>query len=151
MRAIQLTNVKQFMADILVKEVFDSFYVSEAVVRMACTYKIDGRINGSFFTDEEREEIGDREYLFWKDVKPFVFSIIKGSKTPDSMKIVLNLPEKEIETFGFNDVIGMCINFRFETGSLTAVTGIVKNTFTIDKTADNIWDDYVEKLLIDYI
>lgn len=151
MRAIQLTNVKQFMADMLVKDVFDSFYVSEAVIRMACTYKIDGRINQSFFTSEEREEIGDREYLFWKDVKPFVFSIIKGNKTPDSMKIVLNLPETELEKFGFNEVTGMCINFRFEAGSLTAVTGIVKNTFTTDKTSDNIWDDYVEKLLVDYI
>ena len=91
MISLRIKNTKTFMSHLLVKDTFDNFLLSEADIKTSCSHSIDGQINRAFYSDEEWETLeGDaRRYELWLNQKPFCFSLIKGSKVPSSMKIVL--------------------------------------------------------------
>ena len=87
------------MSHLLVKDTFDNFLLSEADIKTSCSHSIDGQINRAFYSDEEWETLeGDaRRYELWLNQKPFCFSLIKGSKVPSSMKIVMLMSTKDTE------------------------------------------------------
>ena len=56
MLALQITNTKNFMAQLLTGDGFDPFLLAEATVSTAHTYTIDGHVNREFFTSEEQND-----------------------------------------------------------------------------------------------
>lgn len=56
MLALQITNTKNFMAQLLTGDAFDPFLLAEAAVSTAHTYTIDGHVNRDFFTPEEQKD-----------------------------------------------------------------------------------------------
>ena len=78
MLSIQITEIKNFMAHLLSRETFDQFYLVEASVKMNISYHLDGHLNHDFF-DTDTTENPDRDYCLWREARPFVFNIIKGS------------------------------------------------------------------------
>lgn len=99
MISLRIKNTKTFMSHLLVKDTFDNFLLSEADIKTSCSHSIDGQINRAFYSDEEWETLeGDaRRYELWLNQKPFCFSLIKGSKVPSSMKIVMLMSTKDTE------------------------------------------------------
>ena len=69
------------MSALLVQDVFDRFAVSEVNLMAACRYEIDGQRNAMFYTEEEKQALPEAEYMLWGELKPYVYQIIKGSKT----------------------------------------------------------------------
>lgn len=55
MLALQITNTKNFMAQLLTGDAFDPFLLAEAAVSTAHTYTIDGHVNRDFSPRKSRK------------------------------------------------------------------------------------------------
>ena len=92
------------------------------------------------------------EYSYWKNVRNFCFSLIKGKRTPLAFQFVFSLAPKNIETLLLqNDlsvqadaVQGLYLNIRYNGETLTCITGTSFKTFTMDKTLEHAWDEMTE-------
>jgi hypothetical protein len=155
MISINIPEVKPFMAKLLTNSTFDSYLLRELELETFTNFKITGQLNEGFFTKEELEERLDKRFILWGDVRQSVFSMIKGNKTPLSLKIVFQLPSDLcIELLGRlngkiqpEEVGGLYFNIRFEKGELHIITGTAIKTFTLDKTLEQEWDAQVKNIL----
>lgn len=157
MIALQLTDIKNFMNQFLRNEIFDHFLMPEAVITQDISLSIDGHLKKDYFSREELEEqnlkVGD--CLPYAGIRPTLYQLIRGKKTPSYFKIVLMLsPENMEKTLSVsdsgltaNDVAGMFLNVTYQNGSLTLTTGISYKTFTTDQTLNREWDKMVQKFL----
>jgi len=160
MLAIQIKDVKTFMAKLLSSDTFDTFLLEEAQIHTFNTFTIDGHQNHEFYTKEELEdpEVFPYEYSQWKDMKGICFQLIKGKKVPVFMKIILhNKPENSytlLEEGGaleFADVLkAFVLTIKFNSGGLLLTTGTSFSTFIHDKTPDLLWDNAFCKFLTAY-
>lgn len=150
MIALAITEVKECMAKLLLSEVFDPFYFIEGEIVTFGTFTMDGYLKKEFF---EQEEIPEREYALWKDVREYCFSLIRGKRTPLSFKFVLGLSDANIEKlllqqeldFKPQDVRGLYINLKYDGQKLQCITGTAMNLFTMDKSLEQAWDKMVQK------
>lgn len=149
MIALHVGDVKSFMSLLFSGNAFDSFFLVEADISVAVSYHIDGKINQSFFSDEELEELKLEEYRDWKNAKPIIVDMIKGKHLPTSMKLVLKaLPKKNPETEQKEGRIeSYLLNIRFENNDLLLITGVARSTFTLDRSGEKEWDDNVSGFL----
>ena len=88
-------------------------------------------------------------------MRPILFELIRGKKTPVSFRFVLHLmPQyvpgilKPSETSITADQIkALVLTCRYENGTLTLLTGTSLHTFLPDKSADVLWDRTVRTFL----
>ena len=150
MIALALTDVKECMGKLLLSETFDPFYFIEGEIVTFSTFTMDGYLKKDFYNDEN---VPEREYALWKDVREFCFSIIKGKRTPLSFKFILGLSDSNIEKlllqqeldFKPQDVRGLYINLKYDGQNLQCITGTAMNLFTMDKSLEQAWDKMVQK------
>lgn len=157
MIALELTDVKDFMNKLLRSEVFDHFHLQEAVISCGATYTINGQITKGFYSEDEITELAldGCRFLPFSMLKPKCFDLIKGKKTPSSLRFVFLLSPKNMEkmlstvgsTYKLSDVTGMYINVKYQNQLLSLTTGIAYNIFSTDKTLENEWDKMVVKFL----
>lgn len=148
-------NLPSFMSKLLSTDCFDSFVLEEALIRMAATFHIDGRLNKDFYTPDEWSDPAIRPYDFmpWSDARRFCRDIIKGKRVPVSMQLVLELkPEfmkKTLEAQGApgDAVSAFCLNVRLENGKMHLITGVSIKTFTVDRTPEQFWDKTIRRFL----
>lgn len=150
------------MSQLLVKNTFDTLYISEADIATSVTFSINGLINKDYYTPEDYEQLTHKKYSLWSDIKPVCFNLIKGKKVPASMKLVFILPDSLCEhiisdyslAYSLPDINALCINIKYFNGCVTITTGTSLNMFTMDKSVDAAFDDYIKKHLynagIDY-
>lgn len=150
MIALALTEVKECMSKLLLSEVFDPFYFIEGEIVTFGTFSLNGYLNKDFF---DKEEVPERDYALWKDVREYCFSLIKGKRTPLSFKLVLRLSDSNIEkliksqdlNYTLADVNGLYINLKYDGQKLNCITGTSMKTFTMDKSLEQAWDKLVQK------
>jgi len=155
MISLNIPEVKQFMAKLLMNATFDSYLLREMELQTYTNFKIAGQLNEDFFTTEELEKRDELGFVQWSDVRPTVYAIIKGNKTPLSLKIVFQLPSSKYEDLirraggrlRMEEIGGLYMNVRFEKGMLHIITGVAIKTFTLDKTLEQEWDGEVKNLL----
>lgn len=155
MISAKILDIKTFMSELLVHDLFDKFLLSELEIITSNHYKISGKLYKEFFSSDELEIIKGREHSFWKDIKPTAFDIIKGNRMPLSMKIVLMIPQPSVarivekSNIGLNvsDINGLFLNVIFENGQLICTTGTSIGVFTLDKTLDRLWDEMAVNFL----
>jgi len=155
MISITVKDIKQFMNKLLVKNTFDTMLVSEAVITMGNTITIDGQINDSFYSDEELKELPSCKYQSWESLRPFVFSLIKGSKVPSLMRIIFvlseDLTQQLINTHDIDmdpdSVNGLFLNLRYQEDSLVLTTASSVKVFTLDKSLDQAFENYIRNFL----
>ena len=157
MIALQIKDVKHFMGRLLGTDLLDSFLLEEAVVSTYNTFTIDGRMNRAFFSREEWEEPSIRPYDFspWKSMRPILFELIRGRKTPVSFRFILHLMPQYVPgilkpsetTVTADQVKALVLTCRYENGILTLLTGTSLHTFLPDKSADVLWDRTVKAFL----
>ena len=142
-------KAKNCMSHLLLKPTFDEFSLVEGSIVTVNIFTIDGFLQKDFY-----EEAPEKEYSDWKDLHEFCFNIIKGKRTPLSFKFVLSLSKADFEKFlsankldGFRpeNIQGLYLNFRYDGTSLQCVTGTSLNMFTLDKSLDAAWDEFVRK------
>lgn len=157
MIALKLTDIKDFMNQLLRSETFDHFLLQEAVITTAATYNINGQISKDFFSNEELEELQlkDQRFLPFSMLRTNCFDLIKGKKTPSAFRFVFLLsPSNQKKTIASvsssytnADVTGMYINLKYQNQLLSLTTGVSYTIFSTDKTLETEWDKMVMKFL----
>lgn len=158
MLALQITSTKQFMNQLLASDCFASFLLESASVTTFNTFTIDGRIHPEFYNSEDVDYPAKTKYAFsrYMDVKEHLFSIIKGSRTPLSMKVTLLLNPEAMEKLLSGDscsvspelISGFVLNIKYDGSKITLTTAISYEGFTMDKSAEPIWDTAFKKFLL---
>lgn len=153
MIAINIPDRKEFTKALFIGNVFDRFLLSEASITTFCNFSIDGALHRNFYSTEEQGSmrLEERAFSLWKECKPFCFSVIKGTHTPLHFRFVFQLSRRDMEQFliscgipmSVDDVFGLFLNITFDGTSLTCTTGTSMRMFTLDKTLDNSWDNWI--------
>lgn len=164
MIALQIEHVGGFMNQLLLKETFDRFLVSEAQITTFTTFTIDGQSHPEFYEDDTsandgREAAGTEAQTHcdplvrWKEIRSFCVQIFKGRRLPLSFRFVFQLSRGQIRRFmekndlnyDPEDVLGLFLNIQYRNHALTVTTGSSLRIFTLDHTLDQAWDQYVQK------
>ena len=157
MRLIEVENIKQFTTNLFTKDSFDKFLVTEVQISALNTFSIDGHINESYLDEEESILSENKEgIVYWAKLKPFCYEIIKGKKVPLRFKIVFALPKhlfgaflKKVNlTISPEDINALFLNVGFQANKLTCTTAVSLKSFSMDKSLENAWDDYINKFII---
>lgn len=155
MISLHIKEVKPFMAKLLMGGTFDHLVLKSMEIQTFTDFKISGNFNELYYSEEELTNRADKRFIPWSEVRGITYSIIKGSKTPLSLKIVFQLPPYEagklIKSLGIGlkeeEVGGLYLNIRFEKGELHIITGAAIKTFTMDRTLEQAWDESVRHFL----
>lgn len=152
-----ITSHKQFMGNLLTSDCFDAFLLQQASIVTSNTFQIDGRIEKEFFSTEEWENKNLHPYEFscWADMRTICFSLIRGKRSPVSMKIVLSLkPEAapkyldcSFEQLERELIKALVVTIRYDNGKMTCTTGISFSSFSTDKDFAKKWDKVFLQLL----
>lgn len=145
MIALQITELKAFMNTLLRSDTFDDFLLQEATLQMAISYVIDGHINKDFF-EEESTELPPNGFVAYGEVRPTLFELIKGKRTPIGLQLVLqHSPKRSAILFpdGLDNraIKGLILNIRYDGNKVILTSGINYATFSLDKTPELIWDE----------
>ena len=152
MISLDLTDVKGFMSRLLLSETFDNFSFIEGEIVTFNTFKIDGFIQKDFYDTKEDLPV----YSSWKNLREYCLSIIKGKRTPLSLRLVFSLSRantnrlaaQSVPSLRADDIQGLYLNIHFDGTRLTCVTGTSFKTFTMDKTLEHAWDEMAEKFFV---
>ena len=143
MKSFTIENIKEFMHLIFKTNIFDNYQVHIASALTFTYFEISGNLNHSFFDEGEDPE---RNYCTWEEIRPYVFNVIKGTKLPKKMKIILDAPQNLKESISQN-ISSLFINISYENNILTVTTGSSLKSFTLDKSHEILWDEYIENLI----
>ncbi|MDO4275322.1 MAG: DUF5721 family protein [Eubacteriales bacterium] len=153
MLALNITDIKDFMNKLLIGEVFDPLWLTEAAVTTFNTFTIDGTLQRDFFDSDSCQVLDEtsRTHSLWKEVKPFCYSIIRGKRTPLYFKIIFQLPHRKAEAalsqtdLGISpeNVTGLYLNLQYKNNSLLCTTGTSLKTFLPGKQVEQFWDNMI--------
>lgn len=99
MIALHTENIKDFMRLLFKSSVFDKYEIHGASVTTFTSFEISGNLNADFY--DEGSAPG-RKHCTWEEIRPFIYSIIKGSKLPKQMKIVLAANDELLKSLNPN-------------------------------------------------
>lgn len=155
MIALEISNIKFFMNQLLNSEAFDSFYLETASITTYNEFTINGRLERDFYTKEELEEHPAllKEFSLWKKLRPLCLSLIRGSHTPIRFQIVLHVGDRFLQKLLADPLLtadpsllsSLNLIIRYESGKLTCITGTSFSTFVMDKSLDGIWDSALKQ------
>ncbi len=126
-------NIKAFMAALLKSDVFDKFELREITISTFASFSINGKKTNS----------ETPEYCQWKEIKPFAFEVIKGNKLPNLIKIIFSLSPDMVG--GVNGASALFLNITYENDSLNCITGISMKNFTLDRSNEYAFDEYISQ------
>ncbi|WP_029230848.1 DUF5721 family protein [Butyrivibrio sp. VCB2006] len=157
MIALKISNKKNFMAKLLASELFEEFLVEEATVETFNTFHIDGHIHKDFYKNDDTvpESTLSEDFSKWKDLRPLCLDLIKGKRTPLGFKFIFH-PDNatknavvESADAGINpDEVLLGINIRFTGDTILITTGCTFKIFSMDKTIEKAWDEYIPSFLV---
>ena len=157
MLALQISSTKQFMNLLLTSDCFSSFLLESASVTTFNTFQIDGRIHPEFYNNDSEDYESKTRYAFSKylDLQEHLFFVIKGSRTPLQMKLTLLLNPDSMEklllanacTVPKEMISGFALNIKYDGEKILLTTAISYEGFTMDKSAEPIWDNALKKFL----
>lgn len=153
MKSYKITELKSFMSKLLGSSAFDGFLLAEASISTYNTFVIDGHINKEFFTGDINDEgiLPSYEFSMWQDMRSICFDLIKGKRTPVGFKLVLHLKPELADTLlkegstavSLSDLKAFVLNIKYDGSELSCITATAYHTFVLDKTPDQIWDEYL--------
>ena len=149
MTALQIADIGFFMKKFLLTDSFDRFLLLEGTVTTFNTFRMDGALQKSYYTQEEQEQLAERSLSLWGEVRPFCLELIKGKKTPLSFRFTLQLSypktAKLLTQAGIpippEQVRGLLMNLKYDGHTLLCTTGTSLAVFTMDHKQDHAWDD----------
>ncbi|MGF6989281.1 hypothetical protein M2145_000675 [Lachnospiraceae bacterium PF1-21] len=140
-----IIDTKISMNQILLGTTFDAFFLVTGEIRTGFTHTLDGRLNVAYF-----DEAPGHQFARWEEAKPYVLSLIKGKRTPLAMHLIFALNEEMISSVSTNpELEGLYLNLHFKENVLTLTTGTAYKTFSLDKSTDILFAEYVEAFLLE--
>lgn len=153
MISLKILEMNRFMGKLLKGENFDGFLLKEGFLRTGMEYRFQGKVFPEYFDTDEQEKHAE-VYTYWGEVKPFVFELVKGKRTPLAFSFTLLLTKNDTTELLVRrqvnvgeDSPSLFLQIRFEHGAGRIVTGTARNTFTLDKSLDEAWDAEVRHML----
>ncbi|MBO7357055.1 MAG: hypothetical protein J6U37_00825 [Lachnospiraceae bacterium] len=149
MISAKITDIPKFMSLMFSSEVFDDFFLVEENVKTFGTFKIDGRLNPDFY--DEKENL--KEFATWREMRNPSREIIKGKVLPLKLTVLFMMPEdiykKTFEGTVYETVtdLKLFMNVHFENGELRITTGTGRDSFTLDKEYEKMWDRELTEIL----
>lgn len=150
MLALKITDIKDFTNKLLAGDTFDSFCMVESTVTTFNTFTIDGTLHLDFFDTDTCNILNEKSihYSFWKDIRPFFYSIIRGKRVPLNFKIVLGLSQNQIASVAEKtsgqispkNIHGLYFNIQYKNEILLCTTGTSLKIFFPDKSLEQAWD-----------
>ena len=156
MTALQITALKDFMNRLLLSDSFDMFLLEEAVIGMASTYTIDGRVNRDFYSGTpDAAEAPLPEFRPWSEMRGLCFDLIKGRRTPLFFRFTLQLmPCRAAELLARENcgtdpeqVKTFAVNIRYDGTKAVLTTATAYHSFLLSKEPDAIWDQALTRFL----
>lgn len=143
MKVFKITNsnIKHFMNKLLKENTFDLFETRGVEIRSFTKFEISGVIY-----NENKEEVIKNNFCKWDTLKTYVFNIIKGNKRPKSIKIIFSIPDDDVSTIHQN-ASALFLNILFESDEVTLTTATSQKNFSLEKSVDSVWNDYVTNFL----
>lgn len=146
-------DTKQFMNLLIKSETFDSFMLLSLELDTLCRFSVDGAINTSYLTLDEKALYETQTYVKWSDIKTVVATILKQSHTPSGLKLTLTLTQqatdKIIQRSGddlmASSVKGFLINITFDGTVVKVTTGTNYATFTMNKSIEQSFDSMIQQ------
>ena len=160
MLALQFTQTKNFMERLLLSPAFDCFLLSEATITTATTISIDGHFHPDFYPEEETEKTvptrADRGLIYWEQLRPICFQLIRGRHTPLSFSFIFcpdtthmqKLVTDAALSFRPEDVRALFLNIRYDNGMLSCTTATSMNLFTLDRSLEEAWEKAVKDFFL---
>lgn len=153
MISLKILEMNRFMGKLLKGDAFDLFLLKEGFLRTSIEYRFQGHLFKEYFDTQEQESVAE-EYTSWGEVKPFVYELIKGKKTPLAFSFTLLLSREKTAEFVTKESLNvgedspsLYLQIRFDHGTGRVVTGTARNVFTLDKSLEEAWDKEVKELL----
>lgn len=133
MTIFKAENNKAFMAALLKSNIFDNFFLREITIHTFASFSINGK----------KTESENNDYCTWEEIKPFAFEVIKGNKLPKLIKIIFSLnPDSVLSVDG---ATALFLNVTYENDSISIITGISTKTFTLDRSNEYAFDEYIKE------
>lgn len=150
MQSFDISNRKEFMAKLLKSDLFDNFEVREVTIHVSFKMILDGKRNKAYFQDvhEDSEKVYS-DYLTWGEVRKHVYELMLGTKLPTYFKIILSTSIEKTQQLSPN-VSTFYLNITFKDNQTTCTTGTAYSEFTLDQSADHLWDDRIKNFLFKY-
>ena len=153
MISLKILEMNRFMGKLLKGENFDGFLLKEGFLRTNIEYRFQGHLLAEYFDTAEQEKL-EEKYIYWGELRPTIFELIKGKRTPLAFSFTLLLSKTDTTELlarrSVNvgeDSPSLFLQIRFEHGTGRIITGTARNTFTLDKSLDEAWDAEVKQLL----
>ncbi|MCI8328002.1 MAG: hypothetical protein HFI37_09575 [Lachnospiraceae bacterium] len=158
MITLQIMDIGTFMTKLLCSELFDSFQFLEGTLQNRITYTFDGHLVKDFYSQDELETEGlaGLPYLPFSMLRPTLFDLIKGKRTPGYFKFTFFLsPNDFLQLFStvsdsFDKIHGFLLNLKFQNKELTATTGVSYQDFSLDKSPEFEWDNEIRQFFKNY-
>lgn len=161
MTSFKILNIRNFTSQLFREATFDHFLVTEAEFATAFTVKIDGRQLTSDPEGEAEDDQGSASkinsedfisFISWQELRPLAYQIIRGKKLPQHFHIVLKLNQENtnrtLTYLGFpEEGVGLYLNLRYEQKMLFCITGCSRSTFSLDRSLEKEWDNYIQGFL----
>ena len=147
MRVFEAANdsIKPIMNQLLKGSAFDGFLVRGAEISVFTKIEISGILDKNFYPETERDNL-NRNYVCWGEIKPFALSVIKGARTPSALKIIFSITDGEVKALHDN-ASAMFLNLLYEDSKLRFTTAVSQRGFSLDKSADVVWDAYIKDFI----
>lgn len=150
MKILRVQSLKAMTDHLFTKASFDSFYFLNGKIQTFLTYQLDG----TYFPEYDGED-GEvpPPYAPWGRVRSFFFEAMKGKKLPLSFRIFLAAFDKSTRAFEKENeleegsISSLSMSFQFHNKELRVSFAVNHKDFTLDRTAETIWDNYGEELL----
>lgn len=156
MRLVEIENIREFTSRLFIGESFDNFLAVETTIYTSTTFTIDGHINKDFLGDEAMQLPEYAEgVVMWKKIKPICYDIIKGKKVPQKFKIIFKMPSYIVDAFlkraqlniDLENVAGLYLNVNYQDSKMSCTTGASLKTFSLDKSLEQQWDEYMAAVI----
>lgn len=160
MRSFTITNNRTFMAALFTGTLFDSFETESVQLTTAYALRIDGRTVPAFYTADELAEMpaGLPAFTPWANLRSLCFSAIKGKKTPLFFQITFHADQETLSrltaseecTVDSSFIQALVLTVRYESGVCRLTTGTAYTTFLPDKSLDKLWDEEMQRFLLEH-
>ena len=153
MISLKILEMNRFMGKLLKGENFDGFLLKEGFLRTNIEYRFQGQLFAEYFDTSEQEKLEDK-YVYWGELRPTLFELIKGKRTPLAFSFTLLLTKNDTtellarrQVSVGEDTPSLFLQIRFDHGVGHIVTGTARNTFTLDKSLDEAWDAEIKQII----
>ena len=156
MIALRIPKQKTLMSRLLTSVLFDTFLLEEAVIDTYNTFTIDGHIHKDFYNDysSDTEDIPTEDFSSWEKIRPIALELIKGKQTPLGIKFVLHASKEmkemilsKAESGLMPEQVVLALRISLSQGNLLITTGMSSSVFSLDKSIEKAWDEFIPSFL----